>query len=30
VAKLNLGPLINFNVRWLKDGIDRVVNDFPE
>jgi GxxExxY protein len=29
-AKLNLGLLINFNVRWLKDGIHRVVNNFPE
>jgi GxxExxY protein len=28
--KLKLGLLINFNVRWLKHGIKRVVNDFPE
>jgi GxxExxY protein len=27
--KLNLGLLINFNVRLLQDGIRRVVNDFP-
>jgi GxxExxY protein len=27
---LNLGLLINFNVRLLEDGIHRVVNDFPE
>jgi GxxExxY protein len=28
--KLKLGLLINFNVRWLQDGIKRVVNGFPE
>jgi len=28
--KLNLGLLINFNVRLLEDGIHRIVNDFPE
>jgi GxxExxY protein len=28
--KLNLGLLINFNVRLLRDGIKRVVSDFPE
>ena len=28
--KLNLGLLINFNVRLLEDGIPRVVHDFPE
>jgi len=27
---LNLGLLINFNVRLLHDGIHRVVNNFPE
>ena len=29
-SKLKLGLLINFNVRWLQDGINRVVNGFPE
>ena len=29
-TKLKLGLLFNFNVRWLQDGIKRVVNDFPE
>ena len=28
--RLKLGLLINFNVRWLQDGIKRVVNGFPE
>ena len=28
--KLNLGLLINFNVKWLRDGIERRVNGFPE
>ena len=28
--RLKLGLLLNFNVRWLRDGIKRVVNDFPE
>ena len=27
---LKLGLLINFNVRWLQDGIKRIVNAFPE
>ena len=29
-AKLKLGLLINFNVKWLRDGIKRVVNGLPE
>jgi len=29
-SKLKLGLLINFNVRWLQDGIKRIVNAFPE
>jgi len=29
-TKLNLGLLINFNVRLLADGIHRIVNEFPE
>jgi len=29
-SKLKLGLLINFNVKWLQDGIKRVVNGFPE
>ena len=28
--KLKLGLLINFNVKWLEDGIKRIVNAFPE
>jgi len=28
--KLKLGLLLNFNVKWLQDGIKRVVNGFPE
>ena len=28
--KLKLGLLINFNVKWLQDGIKRIVNGFPE
>jgi GxxExxY protein len=28
--KLNLGLLINFNVRLLEDGVHRIVNDFPD
>jgi GxxExxY protein len=28
--RLTLGLLINFNVKWLRDGIKRVVNAFPE
>jgi hypothetical protein len=27
---IRLGLLINFNVKWLQDGIKRVVNGFPE
>ena len=27
---LRLGLLINFNVRWLQDGMKRIVNAFPE
>ena len=27
---LKLGLLINFNVKWLRDGVKRVVNHFPE
>jgi GxxExxY protein len=26
LTSLNLGLIINFNVRWLKDGIKRVIN----
>jgi GxxExxY protein len=29
-AKLKLGLLINFNVKWLRDGIKRVVNGLAE
>jgi GxxExxY protein len=29
-AKLKLGLLINFNTKWLRDGIKRVVNGLPE
>jgi len=29
-ANVKLGLLINFNVKWLRDGIKRVVNDLPE
>ena len=29
-SNLKLGLLINFNVKWLQDGIKRVVNGFPE
>ncbi len=28
--KLTLGLLINFNVKWLRDGVKRIVNGFPE
>ena len=28
--QLKLGLLMNFNVRWLKDGTKRVANGFPE
>ena len=30
LMKLKLGLLFNFNVKWLQDGIKRVVNGFPE
>jgi len=30
LLKLKLGLLFNFNVKWLQDGIKRVVNAFPE
>lgn len=31
MLKRNVGLLINFNVQWLvRDGIRRIVNDFPE
>jgi GxxExxY protein len=29
-SKLKLGLLINFNVRWLREGVRRIVNEFPE
>jgi GxxExxY protein len=29
-TKLKLGLLFNFNVKWLDDGVKRVVNGFPE
>ena len=29
-TKLKLGLLFNFNVKWLQDGIKRIVNGFPE
>ena len=29
-TRLSLGLLINFNVRWLRDGVRRIVNGFPE
>lgn len=29
-SNLKLGLLINFNVKWLQDGVRRIVNDFPE
>jgi GxxExxY protein len=29
-SNLKLGLLINFNVKWLRDGVKRVVNQFPE
>ena len=29
-ANLKLGLLINFNVKWLRYGIKRIVNQFPE
>ena len=31
MLKRNLGLVVNFNVQWLvRDGIRRIVNDFPE
>ena len=30
LSKLSLALLINFNVRLLKDGVRRIVNNFPE
>jgi GxxExxY protein len=30
LTKLKLGLLINFNTKWLQDGIKRIVNGFPE
>jgi len=30
LKNLSLGLLINFNVGLLKDGVKRIVNDFPE
>lgn len=30
LADKRVGLLINFHVRMLKDGIRRIVNDFPE
>jgi GxxExxY protein len=30
LSKRKLGLLVNFNVKWLRDGIKRVVNGFPE
>ena len=31
MLKLSVGLVINFNVQWLvRDGIRRIVNDFPE
>ena len=30
LSKRKLGLLLNFNVKWLRDGIKRVVNGFPE
>ena len=29
-SNLKLGLLMNVNVKWLQDGIKRIVNDFPE
>ena len=29
-TRLSLGLLINFNVKWLRDGVRRIVNGFPE
>ena len=30
LSKLSLGLLLNFNVRLMRDGIVRIVNDFNE
>jgi len=31
LAKLSLGLIINFNVKWRsEEGIKRIVNEFPE
>ena len=30
MSDLRLGLLINFNVKWLREGIARIVNAFPE
>lgn len=30
LSGLNLGLLLNFNVRTLKEGIKRIINNFPE
>lgn len=30
VTNLKLGLLINFNVKWLRDGVKRIVNGLPE
>jgi GxxExxY protein len=30
LKNVKVGLVINFNVRWLQDGIKRVVNGFPE
>jgi hypothetical protein len=31
MLKLSVGLVITFNVQWLvRDGIRRIVNDFPE
>jgi hypothetical protein len=29
-SKLKLGVLINVNVKWLRDGVHREVNGFPD
>ena len=30
MSKMRLGLLLNFNVQWLRDGIERIVNGLPE
>jgi GxxExxY protein len=30
LKRVKVGLLVNFNVRWLQDGIKRVVNGFPD